>query len=208
MSRTIVNVVFDLGGVLLTWDPQGIAATVFEAVAQRDLVLADVFGHADWHALDRGTLTHEDAAQRAHLRTGLPLRDLERLLREVSPSLRPIEASVALLERLSRTGHRLLYLSNMHRVAAADIRARHSFWRLFEGGVFSCEVGLVKPEPAIYAHLLTQYALDPRATVLVDDMPANLEVAATLGLATVRFENAQQCEWALRQLGVGAAPIP
>lgn len=65
VPRSDLNIVFDLGGVVLTWDPSAIAATASSDPATQDVMLAQVFGHADWTELDRGTLSRQDAIERA-----------------------------------------------------------------------------------------------------------------------------------------------
>ena len=67
VPRSDLNIVFDLGGVVLTWDPSAIAATASSDPATQDVMLAQVFGHADWTELDRGTLTHWDCTYEAYL---------------------------------------------------------------------------------------------------------------------------------------------
>ena len=71
----------------------------------------------------------------------------------------PIPETVDLLYRLRAEGHALFCLSNMHPPSAAFLERAFSFWDVFSGTVISCRVGLCKPEPAIYAHLLERYAL-------------------------------------------------
>ena len=68
--------------------------------------------------------------------------------------------------------------------------------------VISCRVGLCKPEPAIYAHLLKRYALAASETVFIDDLDVNLAAAATFGIKTIKFEDPPQCARALQALGV------
>ena len=66
-----MNLVFDLGGVVVRWDPDAIIAGVFSDPSSRSRVKADVLSHADWLELDRGTLALEDAIRRAAQRTGI-----------------------------------------------------------------------------------------------------------------------------------------
>jgi HAD superfamily hydrolase (TIGR01509 family) len=68
--------------------------------------------------------------------------------------------------------------------------------------VISCRLKLCKPESAIYEHLLQTYALAASETLFIDDVQKNLDAAAELGIRTLRFENARQCERELRALGL------
>jgi putative hydrolase of the HAD superfamily len=194
-----LNVVFDLGGVLVRWDPDAIITGVFSDPESQKIVRRAIFSHADWLALDRGTLPREEAIARGAARAGLPAADIEKLLLAVPPSLVPFPDTVALLRRVKAAGHRVFCLSNMHFASIEHLEREHDFFKLFEGKVISCRLNLCKPEPGIYAHLLKQYGLAAKETVFIDDVQVNLDAASKLGIHTIRFENAAQCE---RELAV------
>jgi putative hydrolase of the HAD superfamily len=90
----------------------------------------------------------------------------------------------------------------MHPTSTAFLERAFTFWDVFAGKVISCRVGLCKPEPAIYAHLLERYALAGPETVFIDDLEVNLAAAAAFGIQTIKFEDPAQCARALRALGV------
>jgi putative hydrolase of the HAD superfamily len=197
-----LNLVFDMGGVVLRWDPAAIIAGVFDDQELRTRAHQGVFEHADWLELDRGTLDREDAIRRAAQRTGIAESEIRRLLYAVPPSLVAFPDTVALLYRLKAQGYPLYCLSNMHRASLEHIKRAHRFWDVFDGMVFSCELELCKPEPAIYSHLLKAFSLQAKDTLFMDDVQKNLDAAAKLGIRTLKFENAAQCERELRALGV------
>jgi putative hydrolase of the HAD superfamily len=197
-----VNLVFDLGGVVVRWDPEAIIAGVFSDPSIRSKVKAGVFGHADWLELDRGTLPREEAIRRAARRTRIDESEITRLLHQVPPSLVVFPETVELLYRLKRKGYPLYCLSNMHFASIEYLEKMHTFWDVFDGAVISCRLQLCKPEAGIYEHLLKTYTLKATDTLFVDDVQKNLDAAAKLGIRTLRFENAAQCERELRALGV------
>lgn len=197
-----MNVVFDLGAVVLTWEPDAIIASVFADPGTQHVVRSEILRHSDWLALDRGTLTLQDAVARGASRTGLSGADVARFFQQVPPALVPIPGTLALLYRLKASGHRLFCLSNMHVASIEHLERAYGFWEVFEGVVISCRVNLIKPEPAIYAYLLEKYRLRGEETVFVDDMEVNLAAAAKFGIRTIRFAHPAQCESELRALGV------
>jgi putative hydrolase of the HAD superfamily len=197
----MTNLVFDLGGVVVRWDPDAIIAGVFDDPAIRAKVKAGVFEHPDWLELDRGTLGREAAITRAAQRTGISGSEMKRLLHAVPPSLVVFPDTVELLRRLKKKGFPLYCLSNMHFASIEYLEKTETFWELFDGAVISCRLNLCKPEAGIYEHLLETYALDAAETVFIDDVQKNLDAAAKLGIKTLRFENAAQCERDLRALG-------
>ena len=197
-----MNIVFDLGGVVVTWDPDALIANLFSDPEVQAQVRAEIFGHADWCELDRGTLPLQEAIRRAAARTGLAVAAVADLMHQVPPALVEIADTVDLLHRLKARGHRLLYLSNMHVASIEHLERKYTFWHIFEGGIISCRVHLIKPEPGIYTSLLETYRLDTAETVFIDDMEANLAAASLFGIRTIRFENPGQCEEQLQALRI------
>jgi HAD superfamily hydrolase (TIGR01509 family) len=196
-----VNVVFDLAGVLVDYDQPTLIAEVFGDPGTCRTVLAEIIGHEDWLTLDRGTLTQEDVIMRAARRTGLALEDIGRFFDRVSTAWAPVPGTIDLLRRVRARGHPLFCLSNMHPASWAYLERSCDFWELFSGITISCHVQLIKPEPAIYAHLLARHGLDGPQTVFVDDRDVNLAAAARFGIQTIKFETPAQCEIRLRALG-------
>lgn len=194
-----MNIVFDLGGVVFNWQPDAIIESVFDDAEARELVRKRIFEHADWVELDRGTLTPEQAIGRGARRTNLPLRDIERLLDAVPLFLTPIQETIDLIRDLSNTPNEMYVLSNMHRASIAYLEQEHRIWDMFDGIVISSRIQMVKPEPQIYGHLLSQYGLDPGKTIFIDDTQENLSAASSLGIRTIRFVDAAECRQALAQ---------
>jgi putative hydrolase of the HAD superfamily len=196
-----LNLVFDLGGVVFTWNPEEIIARVFPDPSVRVLVHSKIFNHADWNKLDRGTLLYPEATLRAVERTGLSVSSITDLFCQVPLSLVGLPKTVALLRRLKAKGHKLFYLSNMHIASIDYLERAYNFWDVFEGGVISCRIQLIKPEPEIYTYLVEQYGFQKTPTVFIDDMTANLVPAQEIGIKTIQFINPLQCEHQLGVLG-------
>ena len=118
------------------------------------------------------------------------------------PSLVVLPETLELLRRLKRKGYPLYCLSNMHFASIEYLEKTQTFWDVFDGAVISCRLQLCKPEAGIYEHLLLTYKLDPARTLFIDDVQKNLDAAAQLGIRTLRFESAAQCERGLHALGL------
>ena len=196
-----MNIVFDLGGVVVTWEPEAIIAKVFSDPETQTRVYRQVVAHTDWLALDRGTLPLQDAIVRASQRTGLSEIDVAEFLYQVPAALVAIPGTVDLMYRLKAQGHMLFCLSNMHVASIEHLEKSYTFWEVFSGAVISCRLHLCKPEPTIYAYLLETYGLDGEDTVFIDDTEVNLSAAAKFGINTVKFESPGQCESQLQALG-------
>ena len=193
---------FDLGGVVVRWDPDAIIAGVFSDLESQGKAKTALFEHPDWLELDRGTLGRETAITRAAQRSGISVADMKRLMHAVPPSLTVFPETVALLRRLKAKGYPLYCLSNMHFASIEHLEEKEKFWDVFQGRVISCRLKLCKPEPGIYQHLLDAFGLRARDTIFIDDVQKNLDAAAKLGIQTIRFEGVRQCERELARLGV------
>ena len=203
------TLVFDIGGVVVHWQPLQLMQQVLPAQAHDEssakAVVAAVFQtfapEADWAQFDLGRIEPEPLAERIAARTGYPLQGLRALIAAIPAHIQPMPASVALLERARAAGHRLTLLSNMPVPYADHLEAAHACFGWFEAGVFSGRVGLMKPERAMFDHARDSMALDLGQSLFIDDHPANIAAARALGWRALHFENAAQCEAALRRDG-------
>ena len=191
-SVKVEAIVFDLGGVLLDWNPDRILDAFYADAGLRPTMKRDVFQHPDWLELDRGTLTDDEASRRFSRRTGRPVEEMQALMKAAVESLAPIPRAVALVRELEARGVPLYCLSNMLASAYVYLQ-RYDFWRLFRGVVISSHVRLMKPDRAIFDHLVATYALDPSASLFIDDHPPNVEGARRAGLQALLFVGVDEC---------------
>jgi len=183
-------IVFDLGNVLIRWDPHpAVAAAVGDAEATRFLG-ADDFDFAAWnHRQDAGRTwaEAEEEAAASHPHWAAHLRGyrahFDRSL------LGPVEDTVSILEDLHAEGTPLYALTNWSAELFPHARDRYRFLDLFEDIVVSGEVGLAKPDPAIFRLAATRAGTSPERLVFIDDSPANVAVADALGMDAIRFED-------------------
>ena len=202
-----MNVVFDFGAVLFTWRPVDLITECFPqraaTPAQAGHLAHEVFGHADWQAFDAGLMAMDVVVARTAARLDLDAQVLGDLVGSIDDRLEPMAPSVALLEQLHVLPDvRLYFLSNMPEPYARALEQRHTFLDRFKGGIFSGDVGLAKPDPAIYQLLQTRHALVPAQTVFIDDLLGNIEAAQAEGWHGIHFKSAAQVTQALQALGV------
>jgi putative hydrolase of the HAD superfamily len=192
-----MNVVFDLGAVLLTWEPVALVQNQLAPhapTAEAAHALArQMFHHEDWLGFDRGTHSLDDAIGRMALRLALPADRLSEVLAPMGERLEPIAVTVELLAGLRARREagedlRLYYLSNMPSPYARVLEYRHSFFQWFDGGIFSGDVQMIKPQREIYELLAAQYRLAAGDTVFIDDSLANVLAARELGWQAIHCE--------------------
>jgi putative hydrolase of the HAD superfamily len=196
----VKNVIFDLGGVVIEWNPDRILNTYYADPGVRALMKQQMFQHPDWLELDRGTMHETELLERLGVRTGRPAAELAGLFQAVRESLHTKPETVALLEKLHARGVPLYCLSNISSDIFAYLRERHAFWHVFRGIVISGDLKMMKPEPEIFHHLLQHHGLAAQETAFVDDNAPNIAAARGLGIQTVWFKNAAQCQSELEVL--------
>lgn len=194
-------IVFDFGAVLFDWRPDLMVAEQFPEIANTphlaQALVREIFHHDDWQSFDRGTVELEQVITRTARRLSLPHNGMGTLMSGIGERLQPIPESVALLTQLrarrEQSGDvRLYFLSNMPAPFARVLERRHEFLHWFDGGVFSGDARLIKPDPAIYALLETRYGLEPARTVFMDDLLPNVAVARARGWRGIHFSSAEQ----------------
>jgi putative hydrolase of the HAD superfamily len=200
-----MNVIFDLGGVVVTWEPEKLIAEHFPDAREADLVRERLFLHEDWVEMDRGTMTVGDASARAANRTGLARERIERILYSIPASLRLMSDTGRLIHHLRAAGHRVLALSNMPFPSIDHLERQEWFRELFDAVVVSCRIHLVKPDAAIFEYLLTTHSLGPEETIFFDDTAVNVEGAQACGINAQVFTTAEECRVQLEKAGYLAA---
>lgn len=196
-----MNIVFDFGAVLFTWQPAELVRRHFghftptAEVAQQ--LARDMFHHEDWEGFDRGMHELNFVIERMASRLSLPGEQLHAFLGPIGERLTPIAETVELLAQLrhrrdTRGDIRLYYLSNMPAPYARALEQRHGFIQWFDGGIFSGDVKLVKPQREIYELLISNHGLYPQHTVFIDDLLTNVEAARALGWQGIHCTSPQR----------------
>jgi 2-haloacid dehalogenase len=204
VADTVVadTVVFDIGGVLLDWNPRYLYRQLISDEAEMERFLATICGPA-WHrAHDLGEDTEESCRKLAERYPEYAELIMAWSRRGEEMIAGTLDGTEAVLAELAGAGVRCFALSNMEPDKFALRQGRYPFFGLLEGWVISGLEGVVKPDRKIFEILLSRYELEPRRTVFVDDQPANVAAAAELGLAAVRFTTPAQLRYELQALGL------
>ena len=202
LSGKISAVVFDLGGVLIDWNPRYLYRHLFADPGDMEEFLANVCTD-DWHhEHDLGADIRQSCEQ---LAGEYPrYRDLIMAWADRGEEMAAgqFDQTVEVLRKLKAAGLRCYALSNMEREVFAIRSARFRFMRWFDGQVISGFEGVAKPDRRIFEVLLVRYGIDPEATVFVDDSRRNVEAAHGLGFNAVHYTSAYQLKLQLRALGL------
>ena len=200
------TIIFDIGNVLIGWDPRNLYRKVFATEEEADWFVSTIT-HLDWNEeQDRGRPVAEA--------TELLVAEYPEWEREIRMYYDrwtehfsgAIDGTVSILRELHGSGnYRLLALTNWSAELFPWARANFDFLALFESIMVSGEVKMKKPNPDIYLHLAETYRLgDFNGCLFIDDSERNVVAAQKLGLDSIRFTGATQLRTALREKGVDA----
>ncbi len=194
--------IFDLGGVLIDWDPRHLYRQLFDDPDDMERFLAEVATAAWNHEQDAGRPLVEGTAEL------VALHPERRALIEAYYGRWPemlggaIEGTVDILAEVRRTGTPVYALSNWSAETFPVTRDRYPFLDWFDGVLISGEIGVAKPDRRMFRTLVERYDLEPRRSVFVDDLERNVEAAAALGFVAIRFTGADDLRRSLAELDV------
>lgn len=188
-----MNLVFDVGNVLLSFQPQHFLGDLFHNRETEQKLMEVALGSPEWRQLDMGTITLEEATEVFVSRCPGLEGEIRKLMKEWLGYMTPIEETIPWLERLSAQ-YPLYYLSNMPLQAADWITAQYDFWKHFRDGMFSYTTGFAKPDPDIYRVFLERMGLVAGDCTFFDDLPENVEAACTAGMKGVLFTGPEVLE--------------
>jgi putative hydrolase of the HAD superfamily len=114
-------------------------------------------------------------------------------------------AMLAWIPRIKNAGFRLGILSNMGDGVLEYLRPRFSWLKQFDQLTWSCELGVVKPDPAIYLHTIKKLNVKPEQALFIDNLQKNIVGAEEVGLKAALFENVEQLQSDLARRGF---PLP
>lgn len=197
------DIVFDLGGVLIDWNPRYLYKKIFSSPAEMEHFLTHIC-HSAWNA---------------QMDAGIPFKEAIKERQEKFPQYAPqiaayftrweemlggsIEETVSVLKDLKCLGARIYALTNWSAETLPYALARYDFFKLFDGMTVSGQVKLAKPDPAIFKRLLADFKLQATNCIFIDDNADNIRTAGQLGFTAVRFTSAVELKKELQRLGVG-----
>jgi 2-haloacid dehalogenase len=192
MTTEIKHIVFDIGKVLIHYDPNLPFAEVIPDSREREWFFANVCTH-DWNVeQDRGRTWEEAEALliAEHPDRAEQIRAFRARWHEMVPH--HYEDSVAILEKLIAEGRDVTLLTNFASDTFREAQERFPFLARSRGVTVSGDIGLIKPDVAIFEAHAREFGLDPASTIFIDDSLANVEGAKAAGWNAVHFTGADK----------------
>ncbi len=212
------TVIFDLGAVLIDWNPRYLYRSLIDDPDEMERFLAEITTQAWNHEQDRGRRWADAVAELVERHPAHA--ELIRAYHERWPEMlgEALHDTVDILRELRDAGVALYALTNWSAETWPIALERYPFLAWFQGIVVSGEVGAAKPEPEVFRVLVERYGVVPASSVFIDDQPANVEAARRLGFRAIRFTDAGAARRELAALGLplsgpptppeGGAPVP
>lgn len=193
-------IIFDLGGVLLDWDPRYLYRSYFEKPEEMEAFLTEI-DFASWNSRqDNGRPFADGVAElsaRFPHRSALIQAYREHWEQSISG---PIAGTVNILRALKAGGYPLYALSNWSEETFPIAYRKYDFLRLFDYVLVSGTVKLIKPDPKIFQLMLHKIGRPAGSCLLIDDSPGNIAAAKKLGFRALQFSSAAALERQLVEL--------
>lgn len=190
--RMIKNVIFDVGKVLVEYDPDSYMERLGFDLKTRQAVNQAMFQNPLWEESDRGKLSTEELLEKFIFNDKEYKEEITKAYQTVGNTIELFPYSVAWIKELKQRGYRVYILSNYAEVTYEQTKEKMEFLPYVDGAVFSFQCKWIKPEREIYEELCRKYSIEPRESVFLDDRLDNIEQARNLGFFGIQFESYQQ----------------
>ncbi len=177
----IKNIIFDMGGVLIDYNPEKTLYGMFDRETA-DILLKEIFRNQVWSDKDRGIIFPDEIM--AQKKDAVPAEVYEKTAEMVNnfyPYMPPFEKMYDLVKQLKDNGYGIYLLSN----ASSDFHVRREgipALSLFDGVLISADYKLLKPEKEIYLALFEKFSLNPEECYFIDDVQKNIDGARAAGM--------------------------
>jgi 2-haloacid dehalogenase len=201
-SPKINSIIFDLGNVLVDWNPTYLFDKIFHKKEERDFFLQNICT-TDWHNIqDAGRSPAEATEEKVK-----QFPEWEHAIRAFYARWKEmfmgtIEGSVVILQELKAKGYKLYALTNWNAELFNQTLEDFPFLQLFDGKVVSGAVKQTKPGEDIYQLLLKKYNIRPEQSLFIDDKKENIQTAEKLGIKGIQFKDPEQLKNDLQALGI------
>ena len=198
----IKNIVFDLGNVLLKYDPKSYLESLgYDAETVSDLMKL-IFHGIEWRLADQGLLSNDQLIEIYLLKAPQYSFEINYVMENWYRHMVLLEESKDFFLAILDKGFNVYILSNYPEYKFMDMWERTPVLSKAHGSVISYQIKLTKPSKEIYTHLLEKYDLNPDETLFLDDLQENINGAKKAGIHGIRFRNVAQVKHDLKAFGI------
>ena len=187
--KEMKNIIFDMGRVLLKFDPYVSLNTYCDNKEDIDLLYKELFEGPEWIMGDEGKITNGQRYELVKMRVPERLhRTLKMVVENWDMCMEPVEGALEFYKLVKEKGYHTYVLSNACN-RFYNYFPKHYDLKSFEGVVVSSDVKMIKPNPAIYEYILKTYHLNPEECLFIDDVEMNVKAAKAAGIKGFVFKN-------------------
>lgn len=197
----IKSIIFDIGQVLVSFDWRAYLSGFGFAPDKEELIANAVFLNPNWSEGDRGVWTEEQLLDAFYAKAPQYREDIKRVYLDAWKAVGHLDYTIPWLIRLKEQGFQLYYLSNYPKRMRELDKGALDFIPYMDGGIFSYQVHLIKPDRAIFQALVNKYPeIIPSEAVFFDDNAENVAAASAFGIHGIVFQHQMQAVEELSKL--------
>lgn len=185
----ISNIIFDVGKVLVSYDPDGYMKGLGLDEATRERVNAAMFRHPLWLDADQGLRSPEKFLQAFMEHDPEISETIRRVYESMGGTIELFDYAQEWISELKERGYHVYILSNYSEYMFRQTKHKLKFLPLVDDAVFSYTIKLIKPDTAIYRYLCDKFRLKPEECVFIDDRPENIDGAEKIGMRGICFQD-------------------
>ncbi|HEY8464019.1 MAG TPA: HAD family phosphatase [Bacillota bacterium] len=185
----IKNIVFDMGNVIIEFNPIQYLSEIIDDPAVVNQVYQEMFCNKEWEELDRGAISEAEALASIGARIPQYIGYVKHVMTTWFHKLKPIEGMYELVQDLKHRGYRLYLLSNAS-PRIYEYMDNVPALKFFDGYLISCDIQVNKPDKEIYESLMRKYHLIAEECLFIDDLSCNIEGAKSVGWQGYVFKGA------------------
>lgn len=185
---TIKNICFDVGNVLINFQPADFLAQKGYGSDKIKTMVTDIFHSEEWGLLDNGDISFEEAFDIIAGKSILSKEEIVAAFDLLPELLSPIEENQRLLPLLKEKGYKLFYISNFTVKYFNMILKRDPLFGCFDDGVISGDLRVSKPDREIFLRAFSRFMILPEESLFIDDILENIDTARVLGMNTIHLQ--------------------
>lgn len=182
----IKNIVFDVGNVLLKYEPLQYLRRNFDEDTSLKLFKL-IFDSKEWSLLDEGLLTQKEAIEIFDLKFPSNKDKIIKVMNEWNDTLTPIDETVEFLKSVKQKGLNTYVLSNYQSEPFEYTKNKFEFFKYIDDFVISARIKLIKPNPQIYTYIINTFNINPNESIFIDDRKENIDAAKEIGFNVIHF---------------------
>lgn len=184
----IKNIIFDMGNVLLDYNPQVPLDTFLSSDDDKEIIKKELFQGPEWILGDLGLITPEGKFEAISKRVPERLHEgLRNCIEKWHHFMPSVAGAKEFVSRAKKEGYHIYVLSNASTEFYTYFPKEYDM-KMFDGIVVSADLHIIKPDAAIYQYIIDKYQLCPKECLFIDDRVENVEAAQRMGICGEIFK--------------------